>query len=161
MPRGGYQKPTNGAVVSPPGALSKRKAVENNAKENIPSGGGYGERKAIQEQMQGAPLAKGVPTPGKLNINTSAGVTASTDKSVPLTAETQRPEEPITNGMSFGEGLNPTDIGMPMGTGLPENDERKQDLQKLSTLLPILQTVANSEDAPQTLRTFVKFLESQ
>ena len=29
MARGGYRKPTNGAVVSPPGALSKRKATEN------------------------------------------------------------------------------------------------------------------------------------
>ena len=33
MPRGGYRKPTNGAVLSPPGALSKRKAVENTAKK--------------------------------------------------------------------------------------------------------------------------------
>lgn len=158
MPRGGYQKPTNGAVVSPPGALSKRKAVENNAKENIPSGGGYGERKAMQEQLSGAPLAKGQPAPKKLSINTSPDI-APGQKINPLTAETQRPGEPLTNGMSFGPGLRPSDIGLPMGA-TETDDERKQDLMQLSTLLPILRTVANSEGAPKTLRTFTKYIES-
>lgn len=160
MPRGGYQKPTNGAVVSPPGALSKRKAVENNAKENIPSGGGYGERKAMQQQLQGAPLAKSQQVVNKLNLNISPEL-ARKEQMVPLTAETQRPEEQFSMGFSFGGGLKPTDIGLPMGTSLPENDERKQDLQKLSTLLPIIRNVCNTEGAPQTLRTFCKFLESQ
>jgi len=119
MPRGGYQKPTNGAVVSPPGALSKRKAVENNAKENIPSGGGYGERKAMQQQMSGAPIAKSEPV-RNLSINVSPTSTAGKEKLGSLTDPTQRPEEAITNGMSFGEGLRPTDIGLPMGTGQPD-----------------------------------------
>ena len=157
MPRGGYQKPTNGAVVSPPGALSKRKAVENNAKENIPSGGGYGERKAMQEQLSGAPLAKTQPVKN-LSINTSPSVAAG-EKFAPLTSETQRPEEAFSNGFSFGDGLRPTDIGLPMGSGEPES-EQKQDLMKLSSYLPIFRNVANMEGTPATFRTFTKYLES-
>lgn len=159
MPRGGYQKPTNGAVVSPPGALSKRKAVENNAKENIPSGGGYGERKAMQEQLSGAPLAKSQQVANKLKFNVSPEL-GKREQMGPLTAETQRPGEPLTSGMGFGPGLRPSDIGMPMGA-TETDDERKQDLQMLSSLLPIIRIVCNSEGAPKTLRTFCKFLESK
>lgn len=158
MPRGGYQKPTNGAVVSPPGALSKRKAVENNAKENIPSGGKYGERKAMQQQMSGAPIAKSEPV-RNLSINVSQTPTAQKEQFSSLTDETQRPEEAITNGMSFGDGLRPTDIGLPMGTGQPDS-EQKQDLMKLSSYLPIFRSVANMEGTPAQFRTFTKYLES-
>jgi len=158
MPRGGYQKPTNGAVVSPPGALSKRKAVENNAKESIPSGGGYGERKAMQEQMSGAPLAKSESV-RSLSINVSPTPTAGKEKLGSLTDPTQRPEENFSNGFSFGEGLRPTDIGLPMGTG-QEESEQKQDLMKLSSYLPIFRNVANMEGTPATFRTFTKYLES-
>lgn len=158
MPRGGYQKPTNGAVVSPPGALSKRKAVERNASQSVAPGGAYGSRKATEQQLSAAPIAKAPATPSSLAVNVSPDV-AAREQISPLTAETQRPEEPITNGMSFGEGLRPMDIGLPPGTGQGET-EQMQDLRKLATYLPIIETVANSEDAPATLRTFVKHLRS-
>jgi hypothetical protein len=158
MPRGGYQKPTNGAVVSPPGALSKRKAVENNAKENIPSDGNYGERKAIQEQLRGGPIAKVEPVK-KLSINVSPTPTAAKEKLGTFTDPTQRPEEAFSNGFSFGEGLRPTDIGLPMGTGQPDS-EQKQDLMQLSSFLPIFRNVANMEGTPRGFRTFTKYLES-
>ena len=158
MPRGGYQKPTNGAVVSPPGALSKRKAVENNAKENIPSGGGYGERKAMQQQLQGGPLAKSQQVVNKLAFYVSPKL-AQKDKLGSLTDPTQRPEEAFSNGFSFGEGLRPTDIGLPMGTGQPDS-EQKQDLMQLSSFLPIFRNVANMEGTPRGFRTFTKYLES-
>jgi len=158
MPRGGYQKPTNGAVVSPPGALSKRKAVENNAKENIPSGGGYGERKAMQEQMSGAPLAKSESV-RSLSINVSPTPTAGKEKLGSFTDPTQRPEEAFSNGFSFGEGLRPTDIGLPMGTGQPDSDQ-KQDLMQLSSFLPIFEKVSNMEGTPRGFRTFTKYLRS-
>ena len=157
MPRGGYQKPTNGDVVSPPGALSKRKAVENNAKENIPSGGGYGERKAMQEQLRGGPIAKSEPVKN-LSINVSPTPTAGKEKLSTFTDPTQRPEEAFSNGFSFGEGLRPTDIGMSMA-GMPVS-EATQDLQKLASYIPIFRTVSNLEGIPTTFRTFTKYLES-
>ena len=158
MPRGGYQKPTNGAVVSPPGALSKRKAVENNAKENIPSGGGYGERKAMQEQLSGAPLAKSQQVINKLAFNIAPEL-AQKEKLGSFTDPTQRPEEAFSNGFSFGEGLRPTDIGLPMGASQADS-EQKQDLIQLSSFLPIFRTVANMEGTPRGFRKFTKYLES-
>ena len=157
MARGGYRKPTNGAVVSPPGALSKRKATENVASERMtPSGGKYGERKDIETQMASAPTSKGVPTPNKLrfdstNARMGAGIT-------PLDAETQRPNESPETGMPFGEGPMPGDIGLNLGTGMQPSPQ-KEDLMKLSAYLPMIERAANSEDAPQSLRTFVKYLK--
>jgi len=89
----------------------------------------YGEGKQLMEQQQGAKL-QGQPTNiPKVNVNAQS-VGAS---NLPLTAETQRPNEiPET--------------GMPL---------------KLSNYLPMIERAANSEDAPESLRTFVKYLKGQ
>lgn len=100
MPRGGYQKPSNPAAVSGPGALSRRTdggAGSKQAMQEIRTGK-YGESKALMEQQQGAPLA-GSPTP-------NPKVTAQPNRVTPLFAPTQRPNEPVTEGMSFGPGSN-------------------------------------------------------
>ena len=150
MPRGGYQKPKNGAVVSPPGALSKRKKFEN-----VPSGGKYGERQAYENQMASAPVEKAA-TPNKLKFDsTNARMGAGI---VPLDAETQRPNEAPETGMPFGEGPMPADVGLKLGTGMQPSPQ-KEDLMKLSVYLPMIERAANSEDAPQSLRTFVKYLK--
>jgi hypothetical protein len=62
-------------------------------------GGKYGEAKDLKKIQQGALMA-GARTP------TPAPIT-------PLTAPTQRPEEPFTTGMSFGEGPGPEILGLP------------------------------------------------
>lgn len=98
MARGGYRKPNNPAPVSGPGALSRRTdggAGSKQAMQEIRTGK-YGESKAIMEQQQGAPLA-GNPTP-------SPRVAAP--KASPLFAPTERPSEPVTQGMPFGPGAN-------------------------------------------------------
>jgi len=89
--RGGYRQPSNSAPVSGPGALSQR--TDGGATEGMTqpqqqyTGFPWGENKAIAEQQSGAPLA-GVSMPPV----------------TPLTAPTQRPNEPITSGINMGPG---------------------------------------------------------
>ena len=93
MPRGGYRQPNNPAPVSGPGALSQR--TDGGATEGMTqpqqryTGFEYGANKGLQEQQSGAPMA-GNPYP-------MADIT-------PLTAPTQRPEEPVTAGINMGAG---------------------------------------------------------
>lgn len=116
----------------------------------------YGEGKQLMDQQRGASL-QGQPTNiPKVNVNAQP-VGAGT---VPITAETQRPSESPDTGMPFGEGPGPADIGLNLGTGDVDSPQ-KQDLQKLSNYLPMIERAANSEDAPESLRTFVKYLKGQ
>ena len=93
MPRGGYRQPNNPAPVSGPGMLSKRTdggAIDGMTQpQQRYTGFGYGEGGEIAAQQGGAPLAgSGIP-----NFNFT-----------PLTAPTERPNEPITAGINMGDG---------------------------------------------------------
>lgn len=90
---GGYRQPSNPAPVSAPGALSQRTdggAIDGMTQpQKQYTGMPYGQNKAVNEQQGGAAMA-GNPFP-------MADV-------VPLSAPTQRPEEPITAGINSGPG---------------------------------------------------------
>ena len=60
--RGGPRQPTRPAAVSNPqsGARTDGGAGSKKQPLRVPTGGGYGEAKALTEQQQGAPLAAGV-----------------------------------------------------------------------------------------------------
>jgi hypothetical protein len=116
----------------------------------------YGERKQLIDQQRGASL-QGQPTPiPKVNVNAQSVGAGN----LPLTAETERPNEISETGMPFGEGPGPADIGLNIGTGDVDSPQ-KQDLAKLSSYLPMIERAANSEDAPESLRTFVKYIKGQ
>ena len=91
MARGGYRKPANPAPVSGPGSLSRR----TDGKQPVMNmaGGKYGEKKQLREMQQGAPMSQQASTP-------------AAPKVTEMFAPTQRPDEPITAGMPFGEGAN-------------------------------------------------------
>lgn len=89
---GGYQAPSNPAVVSGPGALSQRTDVQ----APMPmTGGPYGEAKEMAEIQAAAPMyaAPEVTPP------------------VPLTAPTTQPDVPLTAGIPSGPGPGPTAPG--------------------------------------------------
>ena len=95
--QGGYRQPSNPAPVSGPGALSKRTdggAIEGMSKPTqgpkYMSGLGYG-KGGNMEQQQGATMV-GNPVP------------SFAPPAVPLSAPTQRPNEPITQGVDVGPG---------------------------------------------------------
>lgn len=79
-------------------------------REDLPPSTQYGDRKQMQEIMQGAPTAttRGAADP-KLGrpANPMADVT-------PLYAPSQKPDEPITAGISRGAGPGPEALGINM-----------------------------------------------
>lgn len=90
---GGYRQPSNPAPVSGPGALSQRTdggAVDGMTQpQQQYTGLPYGDNKAVNDQQGQAAIA-GNPFP-------MADIT-------PLSAHTQRPNEPITHGIDSGPG---------------------------------------------------------
>jgi len=91
--------------VSGPGKFSVR--------EDLPPSENYGDRKAMQEIIAGAPTARtpdvrGLPT-GQVQ---AAAQAAPQEQVTPLFASSQRPGEEITTGIAVGAGPGPEVLGM-------------------------------------------------
>lgn len=87
--------------VSGPGKLSQRTDM-------IPTGGAYGDRKALVEDMAAGNRA--TPDPQQ-NVPTLPAVPVT-----PLHAPTERPNEPVTTGNPLGEGPGPEVLNLPQRT---------------------------------------------
>jgi hypothetical protein len=90
--------------VSGPGKFSVR--------TDLPASQNYGDRKAMAEQIAGAPTARtpdvrGLPT-GQVQAAAQAAPQAPITE---LFAPTQRPDEPITSGVAVGPGPGPEVMG--------------------------------------------------
>jgi hypothetical protein len=90
--------------VSGPGKFSVR--------TDLPASQNYGDRKAMAEQIAGAPTARtpdvrGLPT-GQVQ---AAAQAAPQPPITELYAPTQRPDEPITSGVAVGPGPGPEVMG--------------------------------------------------
>ena len=90
--------------VSGPGKFSVR--------TDLPASQNYGDRKAMQEQIAGAPTARtadvrGLPT-GQVQAAAQAAPQAPITE---LYAPTERPNEPITSGVAIGPGPGPEVMG--------------------------------------------------
>jgi hypothetical protein len=90
--------------VSGPGKFSVR--------TDLPASENYGDRKAMAEQIAGAPTARtadvrGLPT-GQVQAAAQAAPQAPVTE---LFAPTQRPDEPITSGVAVGPGPGPEVMG--------------------------------------------------
>lgn len=142
-------------VVSGIGNKSKR-TDQNPSKQAMRyyAGGKYGEGEALLNQQRSAPMAGKVaqakPQQTKPSIFSQL---------TPITAPTERPNEAPEVGMPFGEGPGPAEVGLNIASGRPDSP-RKQDLQRLTQYLPIIENAANQEGAPITLNNFVKYLRS-
>jgi hypothetical protein len=101
--RGGY-RPTapqnNPNIIRPLGGngQSGRNAGTFQGPKDM-TGGAYGEATELRKLQQGALMA-GSPTRPMPPIT-------------PLMAPTERPDEPFTNGMPFGEGMGPEILNLP------------------------------------------------
>jgi hypothetical protein len=90
--------------VSGPGKFSVR--------TDLPASQNYGDRKAMAEQIAGAPTARtpdvrGLPT-GEVQAAAQAAPQAPITE---LFAPTSRPDEPITSGVAVGPGPGPEVMG--------------------------------------------------
>lgn len=147
MARGGYRQPGNPAPVSGPGALSKRTDGGPGQPVRAPSGGAYGERQALEQMQQAAPLSAspggdvGAPQPAE---DITAGL-------VGLDAPTQEPDTPVTAGAALGDGPGLEALGLP---NAPD-----QDLRRLVQYLPVFEHMANQPGSSKAARNLVRQLK--
>jgi hypothetical protein len=116
-----------------------------------------GEYQAIQSAE---PLAK-----SGVSLPTGSGgagapvmpMTGVSDNVVPLSAPTQRPDEPVTAGAAMGPGPGPEAMSAPTMLSMQNN----QDLAKMAAYLPIYQQIAEQPHATNAMRNFVRWMQSQ
>lgn len=103
---GGYRKPNNPAPASGPGSLSRR--TDGGPQQNVASlpDAKYGEGKAFDEIQRGAPMAAA----GQVDAMGGGGEVAAVAPPTPFTQPTERPEQPISWGASFGPGPGPSRV---------------------------------------------------
>ena len=95
--KGGYQPPASPAPVSGPGSLSRRTDGQVQA---VPTGLPYGDATDLAGQESVAPMAgtPNVPQPQPQQMAGAAPVP------LPFDRPTERPDEPITQGVDIGPG---------------------------------------------------------
>lgn len=147
---GGYRRPAHPAPVSGPGALSRR--TDGRQPQMVAPGGDYGDRKEMMQMQAGAPMSGDIGSGGM-----AAGVgMALPDPSqlIPLNADSQRPDEPVTAGISGGLGAGPAGMSMPS----PLTDQQRA---RLKNFLPVLVVLASRDDADPNTRRLVRQLRAE
>lgn len=140
---GGYRKPANPAPVSGPGKLSRR--TDGQPLQQLPDAA-YGEQKTFREIQSGAPMAGGSTGGNPLPVTPldMSGV-------VPLSADSQFSDEPVTAGADAGPGP-----GSAMLAAAPPDPA----LQYSKSLLPVLTIAANMPFASVEFRQMVRRLRA-
>lgn len=137
---GGYREPRKPAAVSGPGKYSRRTDGGPGQTKARLTDAKYGEQKRFQEIQGGAPM-------GGQPVDTSA--------IVPLSAPSQRPDEPVTAGSALGPGPGPEVLGMG-SPDAPAMDE--QTKARVRAWMPALMWAASQPDASPETRQFVRQL---
>lgn len=119
MAAGGYQKPSNPAPVSGPGAMSQRTDGGPTQAAMYMSGLPYGQGQAQMQQQTSAPMAGNPVAAAQVSADNVARA-PQMPPTVGMFEPTQRPDEPITAGMDFGPGPDSSVLGVP---DLPKNDD--------------------------------------
>ena len=152
--RGGYRKPTNPAPVSGPGKLSQRTDggpmdVKQNQVEV--TGMGYGENKELNEVQALAPLSAAPAVPSSPMAMPSAPMARPT----PLTAPSERPNEPVTAGQPFGPGMGSEALTI-SNQGMSEDDR-----QRTLVILNLLTEAAKKPNATNATLQLVRQLRGE
>lgn len=155
--QGGYQKPSNPAAVSGPGKFSQRTDGQpgdtpTQAARYV-GGGEWGTNKAFNEEVVGqAPMAAAPSTPAGLP---AVGMLAPNQPDLPdLFAETQRPDEPATAGIDFGEGPGSEALQYKKDQALQTDADR----QRAADILNILESVSDRSDVSHATRQMIRRL---
>ena len=145
---GGKRTPRNPAPVSGPGRLSRR--TDGSPAEMVGNDGSYGSRKDMQEIQSGADMTPDQSSPGV----PSPMPGPSPRQLVPLGAETQNPDEPITAGVPVGAGVGPEAAGI-------QTDMTSADIEAMRGMIPSLEAMANMPGSNPSTRAYVRFLKAQ
>lgn len=132
---GGYRKPSNPAPVSGPGSLSRRTDGGAGQPVRVAPGGEYGSRQEMEQLQSGAEMQGG-------------GGAAPLPQPTPLTAPTERPDEPITAGAALGPGVGPEAAGI--------LSDEQATIEQLRPLLFSMETAANLPGSNPQFRSFVR-----
>jgi hypothetical protein len=149
MASGGYRQPSNPAPVSGPGALSRRTdGPQGGGSQPVraPSGGKYGERQALEQMQQAAPLA--ADPGGDVGAPQGAPVDANV---VGFDQPTQQPDTPVTAGAPMGDGPGPEALGLP--------NQPDEDMRRLVAWLPVFEHMANQPGSSKAARNLVRGLK--
>ncbi|OUX88346.1 MAG: hypothetical protein CBC03_09195 [Pseudoalteromonas sp. TMED43] len=142
--RGGMRRPQNPAPVSGPGRLSQRTDGGPQQVQAEMSGMPYGENQEFEAIQASAPM-KATPA-------ARAPKGAAPKSPASLFSPTQRPDEPVTSGASFGPGDTPRQAGF--------QDDYDSDMEKLLQYLPDLEAALDFENTPKTFRYLVNYLRN-
>lgn len=104
--QGGMRRPQNPAPVSGPGRLSQRTDGGPQQVQAEMSGMPYGENQEFEAIQASAPMSA-APSAQAPRARQRKASTAGRQSVAPLFSPTQRPEEPVTSGASFGPGAGP------------------------------------------------------
>lgn len=149
---GGPRTPSSPAPVSGPGSLSKRTDGPQGGGAQpirVPTGGAYGDASQLRQAEQGAPM--GASTGGDTQApGLLAGL--SIPQGPAFSADTQRPDLPVTDGAASGPGAGPEALGIP--------SQQDQDMQALLAYLPVFEHMADIQGSSAAARNMVRALKS-
>ena len=114
------------------------------------TGFAYGQNKALAEQQAGASMAQ-APSPV---ASATPSMASNLPQVTPITAPTERPNEPVTTGIAMGPGAGPEALTLP-GAG-----DSNGDKQRLLSYLPALEVAAQSPNSSQAFRNYVRVLRA-
>lgn len=119
------------------------------ARQGTP-GKGYSNRTDMTSNYNmadGSPAAGGIEAPRDAAPMT---LPVYPDQTPGLSDPTQRPDEPLTDGLPMGPGRGPE--------ALTNYDPRLTETQALKKWLPILEPIGNDENTPDSVRTLIRYI---
>jgi len=149
--------PASPAQVSGPGPMSRRTdGGAAQALQQLPNAK-YGENSQFQSLQQGAPLSASPSgmqsSPPGMDMGT-IGSNPAAGQVVPSSAPSTRPGEPVTSGASLGAGPGPASLG------INPSQVEKQDMSKLAVSMPLMEYLANMQDALPSTRLMVNLIKA-
>lgn len=160
MPAGGYQRPTNPAPTSGPGALSRRTDGGPGSKQaaRYVAGMPYGEGADFLDIQNMAPMAAAQRTPSASAEGSAPSQLAAAGGSpvIPLNAPTQMPGVPVTDGADRGPGAGMDSLGLNMAN----EEQNKAFANQIAQYMPVLMQVAASPNASAETRDVIRRLRN-
>ncbi len=136
-------------TVSGPGALSRRTDTGPAQKIRELPDADYGEGATYKDLQKGAALGQSNPEAPMQSAmsNPVAG------QVIPFGAPSEEPGTPVTAGAATGEGPGMEALGI--------EPQSSQDLKSQAKYLPVLEYMANQDNAPWGLRNLVRKIKAE
>jgi len=111
--KGGYQAPSKPAMSSGPGAMSQRTDGGPASKQaaRYMAGGDYGDGTDMMNIQQSAPMAA-TPSVKGMSPSQIVNVPQQQPQVTPMFADSQLPDQPVTQGVAAGAGAGPEALNL-------------------------------------------------